>query len=771
MEVAGEVLCALLLLPSKDGQSLVSVLVKLAERSGGDGDRCPEWAVSTATQLLADLARCSPEGAAEVERWRYAVRGGSGASGVAGGWCPIAPAESLEAAKVERASAVLESLKRPSCLRCESAWDGYHIGYRCYTCAKSEHSCICVECFDAGEHEGHDYRLFQSQSGGCCDCGDEMAWKSSGFCRNHSPDTPIDMAAMLAPEATEAVCSVLKSLVWVLVWALKQIAARDAVPTRDSALAAHVVLARVHELSRLNDGFRVLVCNELLRPQAMVPLAEFDGGADGCALTALFGYVGYNLPDQMLETLGFFYIKCLLHPPFKQAFTRCFVRSYSAMVDTMLAQPAVQHSPVSKFLDLLSCQLFHNADHVEQLVDDEKLLHKLFGKLDKFMRIQSDPRVLATATSVFAPLPWRQELEAMEIDHHESGPAEGWEPPLGQMEMQIRVISTRLAADELTFEQDAELRCQLAELEKQRAASDDLVVNCEERRVNEQLFVRMCSDIRSIITHKNVAQRVVLQPELLQLLTRIFAGLQAANALTREVDRHVAYESRGWQYAFILEFEVTGVLKPVLHAFGEAGAPLHASRAAILRGAELLLQWRACRDAGCQREGDASDQLVSLQDHEMHLGTFKVSRDPVSFHLTLHRCIASFVFETAYRHRAEGLDLAALWCLDALPASFFVFFVDYPIRTQVLCSQIESNRWVRNGAFAMAHQVSLYRNRLWHEMGMDLDFFIMQCGAQILGNAFVALALHRFELSDFWLNTSPGYFREDNYEIATDFIC
>ena len=53
------------------------------------------------------------------------------------------------AALAEGASS-LAALDKPSCLRCESAWDGYHIGYRCYTCAKSEHSCICIECFNEG---------------------------------------------------------------------------------------------------------------------------------------------------------------------------------------------------------------------------------------------------------------------------------------------------------------------------------------------------------------------------------------------------------------------------------------------------------------------------------------------------------------------------------------------------------------------------------------------------------------------------------------------
>ena len=72
----------------------------------------------------------------------------------------------------------------------------------------------------------------------------------------------------------------------------------------------------------------------------------------------------------------------------------------------------------------------------------------------------------------------------------------------------------------------------------------------------------------------------------------------------------------------------------------------------------------------------------------------------------------------------------------------------------------------------MHHQVSLYRNRLWHEMGMDLDFFLMQCGAQLLSNQFVLLALHRFELEHFFANDPgrPGAFDGDSAGVAVDFL-
>jgi hypothetical protein len=199
-----------------------------------------------------------------------------------------------------------------------------------------------------------------------------MAWKKSGFCRNHKPDAAIDMDSMLSPEVKDVVRNVLRSLVWMLVWLLRRVSSQAGVPNEESVLHARVILERVHEMSRLNDGFRVVVCEELLRQgSAVIPADDFyltpaGETTDGSALAALFGYVGFGLPEMLLEMLGFFYIKCLLHPPFKNMFTRCFVRSYSEMIDEMLPAfkhgvPLAQNPPVSKFLDLLSCQLFHNA--------------------------------------------------------------------------------------------------------------------------------------------------------------------------------------------------------------------------------------------------------------------------------------------------------------------------------------------------------------------------------------------------------------------------
>eukprot|EP01046_Picozoa_sp_COSAG06_P009683 COSAG06_NODE_509_length_14898_cov_76.064869_5_plen_243_part_00 len=238
---AADVVAALMQMPrpapDSARPSMLAVLVRMAADREG---RTPAWARALSQSALTDATARSELCAAEAARLAAAAAGG--------------PDEART--MVPRLEAVLQSLSRPSCLRCENAWDGYHIGYRCYTCAKSEHSCICIECFDAGDHEGHDFRLFQSQSGGCCDCGDAMAWRESGFCSHHNPQTPIDMDGLLPREVAVAVRSLLGSIVWILVWVLKRIALQDEAQAAESMADARAVLDWLHELAKLNDGYR-----------------------------------------------------------------------------------------------------------------------------------------------------------------------------------------------------------------------------------------------------------------------------------------------------------------------------------------------------------------------------------------------------------------------------------------------------------------------------------------------------------------------------------
>ncbi|KAF4566585.1 hypothetical protein EYR36_012016 [Pleurotus pulmonarius] len=60
--------------------------------------------------------------------------------------------------------------------------------FRCKDCAQDDSCVLCARCFHATDHTDHNVSFFiAQQSGGCCDCGDEEAWRSCINCPFHPP--------------------------------------------------------------------------------------------------------------------------------------------------------------------------------------------------------------------------------------------------------------------------------------------------------------------------------------------------------------------------------------------------------------------------------------------------------------------------------------------------------------------------------------------------------------------------------------------------------
>ena len=64
---------------------------------------------------------------------------------------------------------------------CGLVWTANFVAYRCRTCAVSPCMSLCADCFQAGNHTGHDYNMFRSQAGGACDCGDVNVMNTEGW--------------------------------------------------------------------------------------------------------------------------------------------------------------------------------------------------------------------------------------------------------------------------------------------------------------------------------------------------------------------------------------------------------------------------------------------------------------------------------------------------------------------------------------------------------------------------------------------------------------
>jgi hypothetical protein len=161
--------------------------------------------------------------------------------------------------------------------RCSCVWTGEHMAYRCKDCGLSDSSCMCVDCFDPALHEGHNYRLYRSTSGGCCDCGDPMAWRATGFCVRHTGDESAAETA-LAPQmrrrlekSVRAVLTFLQQRVASAACTYEELrrAQRSSdVPLPEPLVAKHCV-AWLETIAQVCDSFRNTICRALVEGHRM----------------------------------------------------------------------------------------------------------------------------------------------------------------------------------------------------------------------------------------------------------------------------------------------------------------------------------------------------------------------------------------------------------------------------------------------------------------------------------------------------------------------
>ncbi|KAJ0326719.1 hypothetical protein COL5a_006599 [Colletotrichum fioriniae] len=75
--------------------------------------------------------------------------------------------------------------------RCGHIFKPGEASYSCRTCSTDDTCVLCSRCFDSTDHAGHMVRISISVgNSGCCDCGDDEAWRLPMFCTIHSETSP-----------------------------------------------------------------------------------------------------------------------------------------------------------------------------------------------------------------------------------------------------------------------------------------------------------------------------------------------------------------------------------------------------------------------------------------------------------------------------------------------------------------------------------------------------------------------------------------------------
>uniref|UniRef100_A0A672SMC3 E3 ubiquitin-protein ligase n=1 Tax=Sinocyclocheilus grahami TaxID=75366 RepID=A0A672SMC3_SINGR len=603
---------------------------------------------------------------------------------------------------------------------CGLVWTANFVAYRCRTCGISPCMSLCAECFNNGDHTGHDFNMFRSQAGGACDCGDGNVMRASGFCSRHRlktgenvPSVPRDLLLMSEMVLPRFIITIIQYL-------------RDGYTEPESAadrdlqkvlqqLDLHISF--LEELTKMGGAMRTVLTKILtnqqtfkelsmgeynvyakrnyekylsaLKSSGLVSVEEKGAGAGAGALSLLGNTCSLYCEDQDgLQGVG----------------QRKRVKLSSTTKD-----PSIMDTLKHKcFLEEL---LFWTIKYEFP----QKMVTFLLNMLP-----DQDYKITFTKTFVQHYAFIMKTL----MKSHESD----------TMSNRIVHISVQLFSNEELARHVTE-ECQLLDimvtvllymmescLIKSELQDEEnnrhVVVNCGEALLKNNTYWPLVSDFINILSHQSVAKRFLEDHSLLLLWMSFVSFFQGMNLNKRELNEHVEFESQTYYAAFAAELEACAQPMWGLLTHCKVKETQEYTKTVVRYCLETLQMWF---DAIGFVDEPALNQLT--------------------FHLPLHRYYAMFLSKGV---KCQGLDLDSLLPDQEMLMKIMV----HPLQIQASLSEIHSNMWVRNGLQIKGQAMTYVQSHFCNSM-IDPDIYLLQvCASRLDPDYFISSVFERFKVVD-----------------------
>ncbi|CAH8269786.1 unnamed protein product [Arabidopsis lyrata] len=269
---------------------------------------------------------------------------------------------------------------------CGSVWGHNDIAYRCRTCENDPTCAICVPCFQNGDHKSHDYSIIYT-GGGCCDCGDETAWKREGFCSSHKGSEQIQP---LSENLANSVGPVLDALF--TCWHNKLLSAESigqkgarsndtlVVPQKMSNELTFIVVEMLLEFSMSSESLLSFVSRRII---------------SSTGLLSILLKAERFLDQDVMKKLHDLFLKLIGDPVFKCEFAKAFVSYYPVVISEAVKQGTDNAFKKYPLLSTFSVQILTVPTLTPFLVKEMNLLAMLLGCLsDIFVSCSGEDGVL-----------------------------------------------------------------------------------------------------------------------------------------------------------------------------------------------------------------------------------------------------------------------------------------------------------------------------------------------------------------------------------------
>ncbi|XP_077978171.1 E3 ubiquitin-protein ligase UBR3-like [Glandiceps talaboti] len=578
---------------------------------------------------------------------------------------------------------------------CGLVWTANFVAYRCRTCGISPCMSLCADCFQGGDHSGHDFNMFRSQAGGACDCGDISVMHSAGFCPRHGPEAlsrtsqvPNDLLMMAENIVPRLILRFIQHL-------------RDNHKPESYVCAiqeAEGMLELLHDMCKMGGAMHSVMTRALTNPQLYKNLTDISNtvrrykvekGKKPYAETSEENYlvplrsmeVPSNIPRHLkdcpalqskivhktfIEELVFWSVKyefpqkivtlllsMLPFNDYKEPFTRAFVQHYSRV---SMALTNTEHpDTLSNRVVHISVQLFSNELLAVKMTDEMQLLHVMVISLLNMIE-----NILLPST-------------------------------IGEPDQNFH-----------------------------------MVVNCSHRTLVLNCYWPIVSDFINVLSHKAIAERFLKDHTLLKYWMVFLSYFSAMNLNIRELTQHVEFEPNTYYAAFSTELEACAA--PMWQMIS------HCKTKESIKLTSSLLE--VCK--------------THLQDW---FDALNVSDNPnpfqISFHLPLHRYFSVFLSQAIRKQDAKISQFE-------MTEDFLKKLMVHPLAIQVANCEIHAGMWVRNGLQIRGQAMTYVQSHFCNSM-VDPDLFLLQlCGSQLDPDYFIHKLFDRFSVMD-WLTIAPKH--------------
>ncbi|KAL1519345.1 hypothetical protein AB1Y20_022871 [Prymnesium parvum] len=536
---------------------------------------------------------------------------------------------------------------------CGVVWKTGDTVYHCRTCGMDPSCAICHECFMNSDHEGHDYWMFSS-GGGCCDCGDVEAWRPEGFCSKHqgtSSDCAQAVAALSQSQRRLAIAFLERITNFLTFF--------PGSASQSSITSDRVITARwLTNLCASSTGLRVL-CGYCVAHQGPLPshidqeIPRLDPTSDSnraelSVLDRLLQSEG-RMPLALRDELHHLYFELMRDFQFKQALLCHVIRHYPAFVEQSMVSPPVTFSARDSSSTTFGKFTVQFKGNLVPTMVEQGLLQMLLATL---------LRVLQSAVSP-SPL----------------GLAAGGDQITGSVGSRGTGQGNR---DSLRREDDGSSEHRVASGESRGLP----VVSVTSAVVQSHLYSQLCYDIRYALNHPPISRKLYSEPRLLPIFLESLELLQA-KMYVLDVLALAEQEENSWADAFSLGTEVAHLFPCVISGLGQ-------DLNTISGDAKVEeLGWQRAR------YHEAVQAICSKLDHWIQQEPLDLSKDsrlseqPFSYHLPLHRFLSAFI-----TYGASALQLPANQLTQSQQSSdIFERIIEHPLRLQLLLSQTRVGLW------------------------------------------------------------------------------